>query len=343
MEKEPRYVVCREIGKRRYWYWQRKGFKTERLPDDAAKRWARADALNALADGDKVPQISAGDTVRDVVRSYERTERYERLAAGTRSYYDRYLREMIRTFGHVPFRQMSRRVVMDFVTDGRNAGEQHKVRGVVSVLFDHARYLNLVDANQAEKLRLPTPPKREAMWEDNDISLFLNAAADHKEAVRVRRYFFLCRFTAQRPGDVASMQWGQYSGSSIKLRQRKTGKLVDVPCHSELKAELDGAERSSIYMFADDDGRPLPFWRLSQWEREVRDATSLSHLQIRDLRRTAMVRMAEAGAEITDIAAVSGHTIAATVQILETYLPRTKKMAERGILAWEFQKPKGTQ
>ena len=57
----------------------------------------------------------------------------------------------------------------------------------------------------------------------------------------------------------------------------------------------------------------------------------------------SMVRMAEAGAEITDIAAVSGHTIAATVQILETYLPRTKKMAERGILAWEFQKPKGTQ
>ena len=50
MEKEPRYVVRREIGRCVYWYWQRKGFKTERLPDDPAKRRHRAEALNSVAE-----------------------------------------------------------------------------------------------------------------------------------------------------------------------------------------------------------------------------------------------------------------------------------------------------
>jgi hypothetical protein len=53
--------------------------------------------------------------------------------------------------------------------------------------------------------------------------------------------------------------------------------------------------------------------------------------QARDFRRTAMVRMAEAGASVPEIAAVSGHTIDRTTRILETYLPRTLKLAEGAI------------
>ena len=58
-------------------------------------------------------------------------------------------------------------------------------------------------------------------------------------------------------------------------------------------------------------------------------------LQLRDLRRTAIVRMGEAGAEVHQIAAVSGHTIHRTMQILEHYLPRTKPMASAAIHKWE--------
>lgn len=339
MEKEPRYVVCRTIGQNTLWYWQRKSFKTERLSDNPHKRRQQADALNSMAEKDKVPDLSSKDAVRDVVRAYEKTKRYERLASGTKTYYNRYLREILRVFGPLPFRQLSRRVVLGFITEGRNAGEQHKVRGVMSVLFEQARLMELVDANQAERLNLETPTKRSEIWEPADIEAFLAAAEMHEFGGLARRYFQICRFTAQRPGDTAKMQWSQYAGHTIRLTQQKTRKLVDVPCHLDLHKELDMAPRESIYMFASDDGTPYPAWKLGTWEREIRDLCGLSHLQIRDLRRTAMVRMAEAGAEITDIAAVSGHTITATQQILETYIPRTKKMAERAILAWEVKKP----
>lgn len=64
--------------------------------------------------------------------------------------------------------------------------------------------------------------------------------------------------------------------------------------------------------------------------------------QARDLRRTAMLRMAEAGATVPQIASVSGHSIDATQRILETYLPRNRALAEIAItaLAEYKQRPK---
>ena len=234
MEKEPRYVVCRKINGRTYYYWQRKGSPTERLPDDPFQRRIKADALNSAADRGLLPRDTTIETVRDVIRSYEKTERYEKLAAGTKTYYNRYLRELLHAFGGVPFRQLSRRVAIDYVTDGREPGDQHKVRAVLSVLFSHAQYLGLVDTNQAKSMGLTTPLRRSEIWEQDQIDLFLETAAMHRHHASVRLFFQLCRYTAQRPGDVASMQWGQYNGETIKLKQQKTGKLVEVPCHTPL-------------------------------------------------------------------------------------------------------------
>lgn len=58
-------------------------------------------------------------------------------------------------------------------------------------------------------------------------------------------------------------------------------------------------------------------------------------LQRRDLRRTAMVRMSESGATDMQIAAVSGHSIEQTRQILTIYIPRRGEVAAGAIAAWE--------
>ena len=67
-------------------------------------------------------------------------------------------------------------------------------------------------------------------------------------------------------------------------------------------------------------------------------AAGLDGPQHRDLRRTAMVRISEAGCTTQEIAAVSGHEIATTTRILDTYVPRTAKMAQAAILKWEGRK-----
>jgi integrase len=64
-------------------------------------------------------------------------------------------------------------------------------------------------------------------------------------------------------------------------------------------------------------------------------AEMLQGLQRRDLRRSGMVRMAQAGATPQQIAAVSGHTIDHVMRILDVYIPRRGEVALEAITAWE--------
>jgi integrase len=141
--------------------------------------------------------------------------------------------------------------------------------------------------------------------------------------------FLLLRYTAQRPNDVLSTTWPQYSGTAIRLRQEKTKALLDVPVHPALAEHLDALPRSpnSLTIIAY-HGRPVKYLRFNERFRRISARAGIVDAQARDLRRTAMLRMAEAGATVPQIASVSGHSIEATQRILETYLPRNRALAE---------------
>ncbi len=339
-----RYVT-RRVGPngREYYYWQRRGFPLKRLPDDSAKRLFEAERLNSWADAQNGRKARpADDSISRLVRNYEESDRYQDLAEGTRTYYDRKLRDIIRVWGDLPVSFLTRKAVVDFVESYETPGERKKAAAVLYNLFDLAVYRGWAEANLAKGLRLKTPRRRDAIWSQDDCDAFLAQCGEMDwptwQSQRVALYFTLLRYTAQRPGDVSAMTWGQYKGGTIKLRQQKTKKLVEVPCHRDLRAVLDDQDRATIHMLARPDGRPLPYHRLRDLEAEVRRVAGLRAFQMRDLRRTAMVRMAEAGAEIHQIAAVSGHSIETTKQILETYLPRTVEMGKAAIARWESKK-----
>jgi len=92
---------------------------------------------------------------------------------------------------------------------------------------------------------------------------------------------------------------------------------------------------------------PRP-WTLTRFQRAVADiragaaekarargdaelAAEIEDLQYRDLRRTAVVWLGELGIEDHLIAAITGHKLDRTRKILETYMPRTTKMAGKAI------------
>jgi integrase len=143
--------------------------------------------------------------------------------------------------------------------------------------------------------------------------------------------FLLLQFTAQRPADVLRMAWPQYSGSAIRLRQQKTGALLDIPVHPLLRAHLEKLSRShSSLTIVTYRGRPVKYLRFNERFRRIAQRAGID-AQARDLRRTAMLRMAEAGATVPQIASVSGHSIEATQRVLETYLPRNRDLSEVAI------------
>ncbi len=103
--------------------------------------------------------------------------------------------------------------------------------------------------------------------------------------------------------------WTQYDGAAVRLRQRKTGRLIAVPAIAELRQTLDAAPRTAATMVVSETtGRPYTEDNFTHLFRGVADAAGLPDaLQFRDLRRTAVVFLAEAGCSVPEIAAITGH------------------------------------
>lgn len=77
-------------------------------------------------------------------------------------------------------------------------------------------------------------------------------------------------------------------------------------------------------------------------KEEVREQLDENHRQRRDLRRTGIVRLAEAGATTPQIASISGHGIDYCQRIIDTYLPRRTEVAIAGMQLWEQHQERET-
>lgn len=310
------------------WYWQRRGHPLTRLPNDPIERMVMAERLNGAADNLTQSEPAPG-SIGWVIKRYRDGTKYGKLASGTRKYYDRFLHEIGALGPHLPFASFTRRAVVDFIETYSKVHQRRQAAAVLKNLFGVARYYGAVATDEAAGLQLETSAPRDRIWTNEEVTRWIEVAAG--EDPHMVTAFLLLQFTAQRPTDVLKMTWPQYSGSAIRLRQQKTGTLLDVPLHPVLRDHLDGLARShsslTIVAFR---GRPVKYLRFNERFRRIA-ARACIDAQARDLRRTAMVRMAEAGATVPQIASVSGHSIDSTQRILETYLPRNRDLAEIAI------------
>jgi hypothetical protein len=321
------------------WYWHRHGYKLARLPDNPIERMAMAERLNAAADGLAPAELARG-SIGWVIQRYRDSDEYQDLSPGTVKYYNRFLREIEALGPALPFASFTRRAVVDFIETYGKAHQRRQSAAVLKNLFKLARYHGVVVTDETAGLRLKTGRPRDRIWTDDEVARWIEVAG--AEDPHMTTAFLLLQFTAQRPTDVLRMAWPQYSGSAIRLRQQKTGALLDIPVHPVLRDHLDGMPRSgSTLTIVAYRGRPVKYLRFNERFRRVADRAGID-AQARDLRRTAMLRMAEAGATVPQIASVSGHSIEATQRILDTYLPRNRDLAEIAItrLAAYKKRPK---
>lgn len=334
-----RYVTSRVRHGGKAYYWQRRGYPLARLPDDPEEREREATRLNMEADNASVvkkaePHNTKG-TVAWCVHKYKATERYETLAESTKGYYDRHLANIVRAFGAISVDKLSRQKVIEFI-ESHSISQQRHVAAVLSNVISIGRRYDLTNGNQAEKLALPTPKPRQEVWDTDQIRTFVSAAKEHEHARPIIVAFFTMLFTAQRPGDVLRLTRDRVFGGSIILQQQKTDAWVDIPVHKRLEPVLSYAfEVPSEYLVCDNDGNPVSRSTFQYWTSAIRESVGLGHMQMRDLRRTAIVIMGEAGLAPQQISAISGHSIATVEHIMRVYMPRTRLMAETAIRTWE--------
>lgn len=331
-----RYVTDRPGKTGPRFFWQRRGYPLERLPGDEVERHHRARELNDWADKNpptlavRIPEFS---TVAGIVADYRQHPSFANLEAGSKRYYEFWLNDVLETWGPRRVALVDKPMCEEYLESIEKLGERRKARAVLRQVLHRAVARRQLPFNPTNDIEIATLKPRQEFFRDEDLAAFVSACRDHPTHGRmVYVGFMLLLFTGQRPSDMLRMTWGQYDGGVIRLRQKKTKKWVEVPAHPQLKTLLDELRPSAGAMLINThNGRPVSEKMFNARFIEVKRKAGLEVKQARDLRRTAVVRMAEGGAEIQDIAAVTGHSIERTRQILEVYLPRTRKMAARGV------------
>ena len=289
-------------------------------------------ALAALAGTAHGPRAGTFDAL---ATDYLGSSRFRALAPKTQALNRLYIDKLREMYGPIEAAAITRPVVV--ALRERHADRAWFATHLLSKLrlvLQHGVDTGVLRVNPALRPGGVKPPRRHAVWSPADTTAMLGAAS-----ADIRLACALLLYSAQRPADVLSMTWDQVSARDgrlwLTLRQAKTGELVDVPAHRDLATMLRAAPRRSALLVPSPTGLPWAYRNFSRkWDAAAR-AAGIEGVQRRDLRRTAMVRMAEAGATTAQIAAVSGHTIDQTARILDTYIPRRGEVAAGAIDAWE--------
>lgn len=303
---------------------------------------------------------AAPATMEGLCAAYLGSIKFRGLAAGTQAQYRRII-EMIRTdWGGQPISAIKPAHVQALKDTWQDQpAKANAILAVLSLLFNFGARRGLCEANPAANPgRLP-PPKRTEIWPRDEEERVLAVFRP-----RLRLAFALLLYTLQRPSDVLAMHRDRVTERGgrlfVAVRQAKTDALVDVPVHGNLAplirdrlAEPFGGQ----WLVSSPTGRQWTRRNFSRawdhdlalandsladelhgqgWtEERIAEEIDARHRQRRDLRRTGIVRLAEAGATTPQIAAISGHAIDYCQRIIDTYLPRRTEIAIGGIEAWE--------
>jgi integrase len=277
----------------------------------------------------------------DLIRRYQKDDRFTDLRERTQQQY-RYRCDLIeawsRRAGHPPAASITRKDVKAFARSMADLpAKAELVISLLRVLFAFGIDEGELSTNPAQNMRMKGSPPRHQVWTDEQVAAVIEAGTAHRRP-SIGLGVALAHNTGQREGDILHMAWSQFDGAKIRLRQRKTGVRLDVPCTRQLIDVLAATPRSGTVMVINEiTNRPYCSGAsfADHFRRIARAAGIPDDLQYRDLRRTAVVRLAEAGCSVPEIAAISGHSISRTTKIMEVYCPRTSVMGRHAITKLE--------
>ena len=161
-------------------------------------------------------------------------------------------------------------------------------------------------------------------WTEDDIAQYLRY---WPAGSRQRLALLLLVYTGQRRGDVILMGRQHLSGDSIRVKQSKTGAHLTIPLHPDLRVVLEKLSSESLTFLSTQYGRPFKDGAsFGNKFREWCDAAGLTGRSAHGLRKSAAVRLVEAGCTTKEVQAITGH---ASLREVERYT----KAAEQEKLA----------
>lgn len=276
-------------------------------------------------------------TFMTIISRFKCSPEFTGLAHSTRRSYLAYVKLIEDEFGDLPLAALTDRRVRGEFKDWRDrfANTPRKADFAWTVLariLSFAKDRGIIAVNPCERGgRLYAGSRRDKIWSEKDIASLLSVSP--KE---IQLALMLAIWTGQRQGDLLRLPWSAYDGNCIRLQQSKTGRRIVMPAGSPLKVLLDAAERRGPIILTNSLGRP---WTAdgfrSSWGK-LSDRAGIRDLTFHDLRGTAVVRLAIAGATVPQIATFTGHSLRDVEAILDAhYLGRDVQLAEAAVLKLE--------
>lgn len=270
------------------------------------------------------------------------------LAPRTQKDYNQYVDDILSRWGQFPVADLE----VEMIVERRDAMRDRPrtanywlnvLSSMLNLAVERPKTFGLRD-NPARRVRRfgkkAGVKPRQVYWTYADEQRFL-ADADRTDPVVALGHRLLA-YTGQRPGDVRVMQLSDYDGVRLNVVQQKTGAKVWIRCHKDLKVHLDCCVREArekciinATFIRGLRGRPLgERYFATRWDA-IAARTGTAHLNRQDLRRTAVIRLAEASRTVPEITSITGHTPASADSILQTYLVTTYDMADAAITKLE--------
>jgi integrase len=199
-------------------------------------------------------------------------------------------------------------------------------------IMSFAKDRGIIATNRCERGgRLYVADRRDKIWTERDIAAVLAVASSE-----IQLALILALWSGQRQGDLLRLPWSAYESPYIRLRQSKGGRRVAMPAGTPLRVLFDVTERRGPLILTNTLGRPwTPDGFRTSWGKAC-DRAGVTGRTFHDLRGTAVVRLAIAGASVPQIAAVTGHSLKDVETILDAhYLGRDIQLAEAAVLKLE--------
>lgn len=291
---------------------------------------------------ESIQQRNAG-TLAGILRDFQETGKWRRLAESTKKEYRRVFSFWEDTYGSCPYRALEDKAFRRDVLKWHDRFSVDKPREADNRVTILARVLAWAAADGPLKVnvldkfdRAYHGDRSDKIWLPEHVDAFMEVAEPE-----MRLALVLALHTGQRQGDILRMAWSNYDGEAITIRQGKANRLgreapaVRIPCTKALKETLDRLEKRSPLILTTKTGRAFKKrYFAEQWEQASR-AAGITDLHFHDIRGTTVTMLFQAGCNVAQIAAVTGHSLRRAQDILDKYLARTSTLADTAIAKLE--------
>lgn len=294
---------------RAHQYFRRAGFPRMRLPGlpgSAEFMAAYQAALGSAPEAIGASKRSPAGSVSAAVASYYTSQDFKGLAPSSQVVRKAVLEAFRREHGDKLIAAMPKkfiRALLDGMTPSAARNWFKAIRALVRHCIDDLELLK-DDPTLGIRLRSIKSDGHHS-WTEEEIAQFERF---HPIGSRERLALALALYTGQRRSDVVRMGKQHIRDGALHVRQQKTGAVLAIPIHPELARVLDATPGNNLTFLVTRYGKPFDPASLTQFfAKACKDAGLSPDCVLHGLRKGCCRRLAEAGCNVLEIMAISGH------------------------------------